>query len=392
MAAETPVATNAIALKVTQAAFVVRLFSIAAALVASWGRTIDAAALTGCLIVGLTSYAGLSRPDLLHQVTRHPSIALLDTALISVATAVGGPISPFVLAVITTALLIGLWVDLVGGLIVIVTLMAVYMVGLSAQISAADDQLVTAVVIPFVYLMLWYLGLSLRRALTQFGRSEALVRDAVATAAAAQERVAVARQVHDSVAKTLQGLMLATTSLPVYLQRDPDRALELARQVNEMSTAAVHELRQIMGDLRSSATATPLGEAVTSLVLQWQARTGRTAKLEIDPDLDTRSEAVRYELLSVTQEALDNVHHHAGVADVRVTLAQQDDAYVLTIADDGKGADPLAVERAADAGHLGVKGIHERMARIGGRANWHSAPGEGTRITCTVQRQGLVEA
>ncbi|KYH45606.1 ATP-binding protein [Branchiibius sp. NY16-3462-2] len=383
---------NRVALKVTQAAFVVRLIAIGTALLASFGRPLDAAALAGCVVAGLTSYLGLTRPDLLAAVTRHPSIALVDVLLIASATALGGPISPFVLAVLTTAVLLGLWIELGAGLIVIATLISVYAVGIYSRGLSGDDHLMTIVVVPFVYLMLWYLGLTLRRALDQQDRNERTLRDAVATAAASEERALVGRQLHDSVAKTVQGIVMSASALPVYLARDPDRAVDVAADVQEMAGTAVHEIRQIMGNLRARTSEQPLGEAARHVVATWQVHTGRTAHVEIDPELDTRDEAIRYELLVILQEALDNVHKHAGsTAEATVRLSIDADDCVLVVTDNGRGVDPIQVERAARAGHQGVKGLHERMARIGGRVLWHSAPGEGTTLTCTVHPQGLIE-
>lgn len=391
MAAETTTPVNRVALQVTQSAFVVRLFAIAAALLASFGRAVDVAALVGCVIAGVTSYIGLTRPDLLRQVTRHPSIALADVLLIAAATAIGGPISPFVLAVLTTALLLGLWIDLLAGVIVIVSLLGLYTLGLIERGLSVDDILLSVVVIPFVYLMLWYLGLTLRRALRQQDESQRVLRDAIATAAASEERANVSRQLHDSVAKSLQGIVLSASSLPVYVQRDPARASAVAADIQQMSGVAVHELRQLMGSLRGRTSEQPLGQAAHLVVAQWQARTGRVAHVDVSPTIDTRDEAVRYELLVVLQEALENVHRHAGPAEVRIGLAERGEDFVLTVADDGRGADPLAVEAAARAGHFGVKGLHERMARVGGRAEWHSALGQGTTVTCTVHGEGLLE-
>ncbi|PWJ26413.1 signal transduction histidine kinase [Branchiibius hedensis] len=383
---------NRVALKVTQSAFVIRLIAIVAALMASFGHPLDVSALACCVIAGLTSYLGLTRPDLLVAVTRHPSIALVDVLLIASATALGGPISPFVLAVLTTAVLLGLWVDLVSGLIVIATLTSIYAIGIYGRGLTGNDHAMTIVVVPFVYLMLWYLAFTLKRALDQQDRNERTLRDAIATAAASEERASVARQLHDSVAKTVQGIVMSASALPVYLERDPGRAVDIASDVQDMAGTAVHEIRQIMGNLRSRTSEQPLGEAALDVITTWQLRTGRTAHIEIAPEVDAHDEAIRYELLVILQEALDNVHKHAGsTAEASVKLAIEGQDCLLVVADNGRGADPVQVDRAASAGHVGIKGLHERMARIGGRVLWDSAPGEGTTLTCTVHSRGLLE-
>lgn len=382
---------SVVAVKVTQSAFVVRLLAIAAAMVASLGHQLDLPASVGYLVAGVTSYVGLTRTNLLHQVTKHPSIALADVVLVAGATAVGGSRSPFILVVLTTALLLGLWVDVLPGSLVIVSLMGLYLLGLTKTVPATDDILLFVVVVPFVYFMLWFLSITLRRALAAQVESNRVLRDAVATAAAAEERSSLARELHDSVAKSLQGLMLTASSLPVYLDRDPARARELAGEIQAMAGQSVHELRGLMGQMRERTSEQPLGDAMRLVVVQWQARTGRETAVHIDEGLDTRDEAVRYELLAVLQEALDNVHRHAGTASVKVSATATGDRLVLEVHDDGVGAEPLHVEAAARAGHFGVKGFHERLARVGGQAVWDSVPGRGTIVRCSVHREGLIE-
>ncbi len=386
-----PVTHSRLAVQVTQAAFVVRLIAIIAALLASIGERITLPTMVILTVAAGTSYLGLARTDILQRVTKHPSLAIADLLLLAGATAIGGASSPFALAMLSTAVLLGLWVDLLPGVLVIVSLLGLYVLGIMSGDVDPDTVFLQAVILPFAYLMFWYLGMTIRRSLASEASGHNALRDAIVTASATEERNAIARQLHDSLAKTLQGMVLATSSLPTYIDRDSDRAKSLARDVQHMAGEAVHQVRGMMATLRERTSSEPLPDVVRQVVVGWESRTGRTARVTVEESADTPDEAVRYELLHILEEALDNVHRHAGPCETQVELTVVGDQMNLIVADTGNGVADEQLERAAEAGHLGVKGFHERMARIGGWVTWSSSPGRGTRVVCTVHREGLVE-
>jgi len=75
---------------------------------------------------------------------------------------------------------------------------------------------------------------------------------------------------------------------------------------------------------------------------------------------------------------------------VTVTLADADDETVLTIADDGVGFDPTAIERLVGEAHIGLVSQRERIEASGGRLEIDSAPGRGTVVTARLPRGGEV--
>lgn len=377
---------------VTQTALVVRLFGLLAVLVLTIGRELTVGTLVGIVAAGITSFAGLTRPEVLEAVRRHPSLALVDLGIMTAAIAVTGVDSPLVLVLLPTALLLGLWVDRIAGAIVIVCLLAVYVLALGTRTFPDQRSFLAVVVVPFVFVTLWMLGMAIVRAVEGERRAQAVLRDAVASAAAAGERTALAREIHDSVAKTLQGVVLTSAALPQVVERDPAAAAEQAREIQGMSTQAVHELRQIMSSLRERHTVESLSVAVAETAMAWQATTGREVTLHVAEGLDTEDDTVRHELVQCLSEALDNVHRHARTDEVEVMLSAPDaDAIRLTVRDRGIGMDKTVLGAAAAAGHHGVTGMRERMARIGGVADIASAPGRGTTVTLAVHREGLVE-
>lgn len=379
-------------LTITQAAFVVRLAGLLAILLVSTGQPLSVPALVGIGVAGVISYLGLSRTDLLRLVSRHPSLALVDLVIITAPAVLSGSDSPYVLVLLPGALLLGLWIDRWAGVLVVTCLVGLYLLSLTPGNLPQQHAFVVVVVIPFVYVALWYLGLTIRRAMDREAAAQRVVHDAVASNAALGERTALAQTLHDSAAKTVQGLVLTSAALPTLIERDPARAVQTARDVQAAGTQAVHELRVVMGSLRERTSTEPLSVALVQVVVSWQQRTGRIVDTDIPQGVDTADESVRYEILACVTEALDNVDRHAGRCRVGVRLEVSGaDWLVVEVTDDGTGMTHDQIDRAATAGHFGLSGIRERMARIGGSAEIDSAPGKGTSVTLRVHREGLVE-
>ena len=93
-----------------------------------------------------------------------------------------------------------------------------------------------------------------------------------------------------------------------------------------------------------------------------------------EPDEDRRVIAFR-----VAQEALHNIRKHSRATSVEVRLEPRERGFVLIIADDGVGFDPIEVE-AGERGHLGLPAMRERAELAGGRLEVTSRPGSGTTI------------
>jgi len=183
--------------QLTQVAFLVRLVALVLAMVANLGRSMAPDDLLGYLVIGATSFVGLMNTRWLETVRRHPMIALVDALLVASAVAFDGVDSPLLLAALTTALLIGLWVDPRAGVIVVLPLVLLYLLGASQHPIEVSQIFILVVVLPFVFVTLWLLGATVSRAVHREARAQLVVRDAVATAAASEERSRVARELHD---------------------------------------------------------------------------------------------------------------------------------------------------------------------------------------------------
>lgn len=87
---------------------------------------------------------------------------------------------------------------------------------------------------------------------------------------------------------------------------------------------------------------------------------------------------------SIIQEALTNVYRHAHARHITLTVERDGDVLTLIVSDDGEGFDTDIAEHQTGLGRLGLVGMRERAALVGGSLNIDSAPGEGTMVTARV--------
>ena len=199
--------------------------------------------------------------------------------------------------------------------------------------------------------------------------------------AAASERARLARELHDSVAKTLRGVSLAALALPPLLRRQPALAENLAETVAAGANAAARQARELLEEMRFDGR--NLGAGVRAVCHDWSASTGIVVRAMAD---DTEPPpAVAYEIMRILREALTNIARHSRAGSVAVHLGSQPDGLVLEIADDGVGfAVPEDFSGLQSAGHFGLVGMDERARTVGGELRIEATPGAGTRITVQV--------
>jgi signal transduction histidine kinase len=202
-------------------------------------------------------------------------------------------------------------------------------------------------------------------------------------AAAADERARLARELHDSVAKTLRGVSFAALALPQSLRRHPDLAERLADTVSTGAAAAAREARDLLDGLRSDEPTRDFRAVLTDLCSAWRDDTGIDVTLDLvpaDPPLP-----VRYELCRILQEALRNTARHAAATTVTVRLSVVAGRLILTITDNGRGfpVPPRLVDLRSEH-RYGILGMSERARLSGGALRVSSRPGGGTSVEAAV--------
>jgi signal transduction histidine kinase len=203
-------------------------------------------------------------------------------------------------------------------------------------------------------------------------------------AAVLEERSRLARDLHDSISQQLFSMTLTSQAARAQLEKNPARAAVQLERLQETAAASLAEMRALIFQLRPPALSEQgLVGALQQHVASLDRREDLNVALEVEGD-ERHTRGVEQALYRIAQEALNNVMKHAGTCQVRVHLSMQPEQIVLTIADDGRGFDPI-VKR--DSGrHLGLVSMRERASELGGMLDLRSEQGRGTTIIVTVPR------
>jgi signal transduction histidine kinase len=183
--------------------------------------------------------------------------------------------------------------------------------------------------------------------------------------AVAEERVRVARDLHDGLGHHLTALSIQLQAVEKLSKTQPEQAAEAARNARSEVQAALKEVRQSVGMLRQAPLdLANLSAAISSLVSECGRRSGLQARFEEEGAPPALSAATAMTLYRVAQEGLTNVQKHAQQAgQVWVRLSYQAGEVSLVVMDDGQAA----ADCAEGPGGFGLAGLRERAALLGGR-------------------------
>lgn len=194
--------------------------------------------------------------------------------------------------------------------------------------------------------------------------------------AALEERQHLARELHDSLSQSLYGIALGAHTALTWLDSDRSKVVEALDYVLSLADAGLTEMRALIFDLRPESL--EVEGLVTALAKQSVAVHARN-DIEMRTDLCDEPDApleTKEAIYRIAQEALHNAVKHAQAGQLDLRLCRSGESIVLEISDDGVGFDPTV----AFPGHLGLRSMVERAARLGGTLEIHSAPGNGTRV------------
>jgi signal transduction histidine kinase len=197
------------------------------------------------------------------------------------------------------------------------------------------------------------------------------------------ERERLAREIHDTIAQSLTGVvMLAQQTRGALAAGDLTTTRE---RLDVIETAAREALTEARTLVAATASSGPAGTDVAAALRRLGQRFERESGIEVtvdaaDVDLPRDLQVV---LVRCTQEALANVRKHSASTAARVTLTATAGTVALVVADDGRGFDPTA----ASSG-FGLDGLRERLHLSGGRLDISSG-GDGTIVTARVPRAAV---
>lgn len=351
------------------------------------------------IVVGLAFLywlAGRYWERIVPRVIAHPLLTAVDLLISLTVLSLEGPSGPFFQSTVAASAVAGLLFRWRGMLMVAVTQVACYYAAYgyydslvhNAPSMVGFQELFGQ---PAYYLIIGLVGVMLRRLFDAQAATEAARQLAEMRQAAADERARLAREMHDSLAKTLRGIAMSAQALPAWVSKSPDRAVDEARRVASAAEIASREARELIGDLRDDHVQEPLVATVRAVSERWSDETRTLLHLALDEGAELPLIA-RYELVAILREALVNIHRHANAGAVTVRLAEGP-PLALTVADDGAGfATPVGgpdwLDQLARAGHYGVVGMHERAKRAGAVLTVHSTPGHGTTLTAAFPHGG----
>ncbi|MER7172032.1 sensor histidine kinase [Streptomyces mesophilus] len=319
-------------------------------------------------------------------VLKHKWLMAIDMIFGAVLLLTASPDSPLGYATVCTPLLGGLLYGWRGAGIYTAVQILLLAAAYTAWAERMDNPASTTLISGFC-VAAGIIGVTLRNLMFRFGAatqalSEATSRLAV-TEAVEQERARLAREMHDSVAKTLHGVAMSADALAAGADRmDPLTVRHQAGIVARSARRAAAESREILSDLRRKTDfgrtdETGNGTPGVDTADELRARTTDfTTRTGVHTDLVTKDapaprlpHAVARQLLTIASEALENAHRHAHASHVTVEYGViAHELLRLSVQDNGKGLPPgTDLEELRKAGHFGLVGMVERAAAIGAR-------------------------
>jgi PAS domain S-box-containing protein len=205
-----------------------------------------------------------------------------------------------------------------------------------------------------------------------------------------EEKTLIARELHDELGQLLTALKM---DLAWMRERLPSGDAEIAARAGEMGALldrTVASTRRISADLRPlMLDDLGLADAAQWLVDDFAQRSEVKCELRMDGISGLEiSKGVAIAVYRALQESLTNIARHSGAAKAWIALEAQDGAIRLEIEDDGRGIAPEDVSKRRS---LGLKGMRERIAYLGGSLDIGRAPRGGTRLRLRVPLRGLLQ-
>ncbi|MFE6483129.1 sensor histidine kinase [Streptomyces sp. NPDC057757] len=407
-------------------AFAVRLVAIAIGAPVAMANTADGppryAVLAAAVLGVMGSYAMLRDWDRFGpRLLAHPTLMAVDLGFGAILLLTASPASPLAYATVCTPLLAGLLYGWRGsgvftGLQLIVLLL-VFRAWEHHPGAGANTLLIAGFCVGA-----GIIGVTLRNLMFRFGTASQALSEATSRLAVAEavesERARLAREMHDSVAKTLHGLALAAEALAASADAsanasanesanasveasdraqgpegrnvaDASEANALkalkgqATTVADAARRAAAESRALLSDLRHHTDlVTELAVRVADFESHTRIRTSLNHKGGRCPSLP---DTTAHHVLAIVSEALENTHRHADAKRVTIELEASDTDLTIRVQDDGRGLPAAAtLQDAAKTGHFGLLGMTERAATLNARIHLGPSPQGGAEVAVTL--------
>src|SRR5216684_3532023 len=203
------------------------------------------------------------------------------------------------------------------------------------------------------------------------------------------ERERIARELHDTLLQSFQGLTLHFQRARNLLPERAAEAIQTLDRALDGAEQAIVEGRDAIHDLRSPAPAAKgLAEEITSLGEELVAKDRNEDPVQfrvvIEGSAQTLHQNVHIEIFRIAREGLRNAFCHSHACRIETEIAYTSNLFRLRIRDDGKGMDPDMRKRGERTEHWGLAGMRERAKRLSGELDVWSEPGAGTEVDLRV--------
>ena len=204
------------------------------------------------------------------------------------------------------------------------------------------------------------------------------------------ERSRIARDLHDTLLQSFQGLVFRFQAVRNQLPNRPEKACEVLDRALVSADQAIAEGRDAIQELRSrSSQESSLEQMLLAMgrelaALQNGGDSAPPLRVIVEGNRRAKRAMLREEIYRIARELLRNAYRHAHAQSIEAELRYDDDAFLLIVRDDGKGIDPKVLKDRGRAGHWGLPGTYERAQGIGARLDIWSEAGAGTEIRLTV--------
>ncbi len=212
----------------------------------------------------------------------------------------------------------------------------------------------------------------------------------MASEARVSERTRIARELHDTLLQSFQGLMFSFQAARNMLPGRAEEAIRTLEGAIREGDEAIAEGRDAIQGLRADPA---LASNLEYLLTAAGKELGRSSGAEGEPPAfrvivegarQPLSPLLQDDIYRIAREVLRNAFQHACARQIEAAIQYEPGLFRLRIRDDGKGMDPKVLQEGVRPGHFGLPGIRERAKRIGARLGVLSESGAGTEVELTV--------
>lgn len=236
-------------------------------------------------------------------------------------------------------------------------------------------------VIAFLALLAGLYQMRLRRLQRQF---------AMTIEARVGERMRIARELHDTLLQSFQGVLMKFEAAADMLPAKVADAQKILETTTVQARKAITEGRDAVSGLRASTTVTnELARAIRTLGEELAAvpsENGNCVDFHVFVEGASRDMVplIRDEIYRLACEAMRNAFKHARATRIEVELSYEPRKFRLRVSDNGKGIEPKVLAEGGVSGHFGLPGMQERARLVKSKLTVHSAPGSGTEIEFSI--------